>query len=285
MIQLSPPLIAGQAEFDEIVGILGDVLDRGVGRASPAVVPGDTAGLVARRGAARPAAAAARGRAPRPTSRSSAAATRGCGRRWRCRRASPALDVVVLEAELCGFGPSGRNGGFLEALAGLVAAARAVGDDGALAVARAVDGRRSPAVRAHGEDVWLREGGLLMVSAAPAQDAVVDEAVAAAARARRARGGGPARRPSEVAARCARRASAAACFFRDGATVQPARLVRALRRAALAARRARCTRGRARTRIARRARRDGAAARVRARDGRRRDERVDDRLAAASRGG
>ena len=27
MIQISPPLVAGQAEFDEIVGILGDVLE------------------------------------------------------------------------------------------------------------------------------------------------------------------------------------------------------------------------------------------------------------------
>ena len=26
VIQISPPLVAGQAEFDEIVGILGDVL-------------------------------------------------------------------------------------------------------------------------------------------------------------------------------------------------------------------------------------------------------------------
>ena len=26
MIQISPPLVAGQAEFDEIAGILGDVL-------------------------------------------------------------------------------------------------------------------------------------------------------------------------------------------------------------------------------------------------------------------
>ena len=27
MIQISPPLVAGQAEFDEIVGILGEVLE------------------------------------------------------------------------------------------------------------------------------------------------------------------------------------------------------------------------------------------------------------------
>ena len=27
VIQISPPLVAGQAEFDEMVGILGDVLE------------------------------------------------------------------------------------------------------------------------------------------------------------------------------------------------------------------------------------------------------------------
>jgi hypothetical protein len=27
VIQISPPLVAGQAEFDEITGILGDVLE------------------------------------------------------------------------------------------------------------------------------------------------------------------------------------------------------------------------------------------------------------------
>jgi 4-aminobutyrate aminotransferase-like enzyme len=27
VIQISPPLVAGEAEFDEMVGILGDVLD------------------------------------------------------------------------------------------------------------------------------------------------------------------------------------------------------------------------------------------------------------------
>jgi 4-aminobutyrate aminotransferase-like enzyme len=27
VVQISPPLVAEQAEFDEIVGILGDVLD------------------------------------------------------------------------------------------------------------------------------------------------------------------------------------------------------------------------------------------------------------------
>ena len=35
MIQLSPPLVAGQQEFDEIVGILGDVLAEAWERVKP----------------------------------------------------------------------------------------------------------------------------------------------------------------------------------------------------------------------------------------------------------
>ncbi|HEU4658759.1 MAG TPA: FAD-dependent oxidoreductase, partial [Capillimicrobium sp.] len=31
---------------------------------------------------------------------------------YELRRADPSLDVVVLEAEVCGFGASGRNGGW-----------------------------------------------------------------------------------------------------------------------------------------------------------------------------
>ncbi len=32
VIQISPPLVAGEAEFDEMVGILGDVLEEAGGR-------------------------------------------------------------------------------------------------------------------------------------------------------------------------------------------------------------------------------------------------------------
>ena len=57
-------------------------------------------------------------------------------------------------------------------------------EERALQLARAGE-RIVPAVRAfcesRGEDVWLRESGMLMVSAAPAQDDAVDHAVAAAA--------------------------------------------------------------------------------------------------------
>ena len=55
------------------------------------------------------------GRATRSTSRSSAAGSRGCGRRSRLLEADPSLRVVVLEAERVGRGASGRNGGFCAA--------------------------------------------------------------------------------------------------------------------------------------------------------------------------
>jgi glycine/D-amino acid oxidase-like deaminating enzyme len=58
------------------------------------------------------------------------------------RRADPSLDVVVLEREACGFGASGRNGGWLLGeLAGkpserLTAAIRATVDEAAAAIER-----------------------------------------------------------------------------------------------------------------------------------------------------
>ena len=52
----------------------------------------------------------------------------------------PSLDVVVLEAEIVGFGPSGRNGGFVHGWwASLPRLRRLFGDEGALEVCRAGD--------------------------------------------------------------------------------------------------------------------------------------------------
>ena len=50
---------------------------------------------------------------PTQTSRWSAAATRACGPRGTCSQRQPGIRVVVLERDECGFGPSGRNGGFI----------------------------------------------------------------------------------------------------------------------------------------------------------------------------
>jgi glycine/D-amino acid oxidase-like deaminating enzyme len=138
----------------------------------------------------------------------------------------------VVEADVCGAGPSGRNGGFLHGYwASLAQLVPLLGREDALALARAGESV-IPAVRALPDNVWLREGGMLMVSAAPAQDAAIDGAVAAAA----ALGVPQQAVPLDGDALAARVRSPVfrrAVFFPEGATVQPARLVRALRRRVL----------------------------------------------------
>jgi glycine/D-amino acid oxidase-like deaminating enzyme len=146
----------------------------------------------------------------------------------------PSLRVVVLEAELCGLGPSGRNGGFLETLWPRLADLRRLfGDAGAVAVARASEGALEAVGRLEG-DVWLREAGMLMVSAAPAQDRAVDEAIAVALAVGAPHEAVPLT-ANEVADRCRSPVFRGGVLYPRAATVQPARLVRALRRRALAA--------------------------------------------------
>jgi glycine/D-amino acid oxidase-like deaminating enzyme len=146
------------------------------------------------------------------------------------RERDPALRVAVLEARTCGWGPSGRNGGFLHGYWSSLARLRErLGGESALALARAGDAI-VPAVQALGEDVWLREGGMLRVSTTPAQDAVVERSVAAA-RELGVEGEAVPLSGAELAARCRSPVFRRGVWFRDGATVQPARLVRALRRA------------------------------------------------------
>jgi len=144
------------------------------------------------------------------------------------RRQNPALRVVVLEAEHVGYGPSGRNGGFLETYWCALPRARSrLGDEAALTLARASEGALA-AVEELGDDLWLRRGGMLEVSTTPAQDDAVEKAIATAAELgvpERALPAAPEMSP------IFRRG----VLFPDAATVQPARLVRALRRAALAA--------------------------------------------------
>jgi len=116
---------------------------------------------------------------------------------------------------------------------GKSAVAACAGFGGKLARAGA---RIVPAVRAwteeRGVDVWFREGGLLKVSAAPAQDASLSAPVEAA----RSLGV-----PDEAVALSRQQLEGHICsprfregvFFRDCAKVQPARLARALRTAIL----------------------------------------------------
>jgi glycine/D-amino acid oxidase-like deaminating enzyme len=139
---------------------------------------------------------------------------------------------VLVEAETCGAGPSGRNGGFLHGYwASLTELVPLLGREQALELARAGEGI-VPAVRALKADVWLKEAGMLMVSAAPAQDGVVERAVAAAREVGAEKHAVPLD-DQAVAERVRSSVFRRGVFFPDGATVQPARLVQALRRSAL----------------------------------------------------
>jgi glycine/D-amino acid oxidase-like deaminating enzyme len=152
------------------------------------------------------------------------------------RERAPELRVAVLEAEICGAGPSGRNGGFIHGYWASLASLRSVLDDAAAVRLAEAASAIVPGVRAfaegRGEDVWLREGGMLMVSAAPAQDAAIDRAVAAAVAVGRSDQAVALSR-DELARRVASPVFRRGVFFPDGATVHPGLLVRALRRAAL----------------------------------------------------
>jgi glycine/D-amino acid oxidase-like deaminating enzyme len=145
----------------------------------------------------------------------------------------PGLRVAVLEQDICGAGPSGRNGGFVNAwwdeLSTLV---DLFGDEGAFAsaaaVAESVDGIGAWCER-HGVDAHYLRAGMLLVSTTPAHDGRWASDVAAAARL----GVPDAYRDlsaEEVAARCRSPRFRGGALMPAGATVHPARLVRGLRR-------------------------------------------------------
>jgi glycine/D-amino acid oxidase-like deaminating enzyme len=148
----------------------------------------------------------------------------------------PAADVVVLEQDICGGGPSGRNGGFVtgwwDELPDLV---ELYGEKPGLAAAHAVGGA-GPAIgrwcERHGVDAWFTPGGYVTAACAPAQEGFERGAVREASRL----GVGEeyvALGRSEVQARCRGPLFGPGAFMRDGATVQPARLARAMRGVAL----------------------------------------------------
>jgi len=157
---------------------------------------------------------------------------------WHLKRLEPEASVVLLEGDVCGFGPSGRNGGFCNLMWFSLPNMRwRWGDAGALAVARAareaVDGIEG-FCREEGVDAWFRRGGYLQASTAPAHDGAWNDAVAAC----RELGEGNAVRPldpAEVGERCASPAFRGGAFYPGAATVQPARLALGLRERLLGA--------------------------------------------------
>jgi glycine/D-amino acid oxidase-like deaminating enzyme len=158
---------------------------------------------------------------------------------WTALRATelePGARVVLVEADICGGGPSGRNGGFVtnwwDEYPTLLErygpdGARAMGD----AMEAAVDTVGAFAAE-HGIDAWYTKAGSLSVSAAPAQD----DSWADVVETLREHGLGDRLVPlsaEEVAARVRSPVFRAGAFMPGAATVQPAALARGLRRVLL----------------------------------------------------
>ncbi|MGH2949182.1 MAG: NAD(P)/FAD-dependent oxidoreductase, partial [Solirubrobacteraceae bacterium] len=103
---------------------------------------------------------------------------------WHLLERAPGVRVVVLEADVCGHGPSGRNGGFCETLwTALPGLRERFGDERALAACEA-SGESVRAIgawcEAEGVDAWFHRGGYMLASTTPAQDARLDRILAAA---------------------------------------------------------------------------------------------------------
>jgi glycine/D-amino acid oxidase-like deaminating enzyme len=151
---------------------------------------------------------------------------------WHIKALEPQARVVLLEADRCGYGPSGRNGGFCNLMWFSLPNMRSRwGDQGALAVARAAEKAAAGIgefCEADGVDAWYRQGGYMQVSTAPAHDDVWAAALAAC-RELGVEDAIEALSPTQVAARCASPAFRGGVLYPGAATVQPARLAFGLR--------------------------------------------------------
>lgn len=151
---------------------------------------------------------------------------------WHLLQLEPSLEVILLEAAVCGHGPSGRNGGFCETLWSDVDILRErAGDASALAVCRASE----EAVHGIGDwciandvNAWYRQAPMLTVATTESQLGAWDDEVRACAEV-----GAPEEIVSlgadDVRSRCASPLFLGGALYRLNATVQPARLALGLR--------------------------------------------------------
>jgi glycine/D-amino acid oxidase-like deaminating enzyme len=151
---------------------------------------------------------------------------------WHLLQEAPGATIALLEAERCGHGPSGRNGGFCHGnWVGFGALRDRLGDGPALALAQATQQSAADIGRWCEEqevDAWYRRGGELRVSTNEAHDDVGRQSLEALADL------GVTDRlvdltPEEVRAHCASPIFRRGVFAPDGATVHPGRLALGLR--------------------------------------------------------
>jgi putative aminophosphonate oxidoreductase len=153
----------------------------------------------------------------------------------RLKEHDPSLDVALLEADVCGGGPSGRNGGFvLSWWAKFGKLEHYLGAEEALRLCRA----SADAVEAiggfctaNGIDAHFRYDGWLWAATNRAQIGAWEETVAATER--HDAGAFVRLEPDEVARRAGSPTHVAGVLEPTGATVQPALLARGLRRVAI----------------------------------------------------
>ncbi|HZA90557.1 MAG TPA: FAD-binding oxidoreductase [Solirubrobacterales bacterium] len=151
---------------------------------------------------------------------------------WWIAESDPEARVVVLEAQTCGGGPSGRNGGFVNSMwFNLPAMSARFGAEAAIEVARSAREAVHGIGRwcdANGVDAWYRAAGYLQVSTTPAHDGAWDQFARAAGE-----HGEPDRcvplDADQVRARCDSPLFRGGALYPDAATVQPARLALGLR--------------------------------------------------------
>lgn len=151
---------------------------------------------------------------------------------WFISELEPNARVALIEADRCGMGPSGRNGGFANSMWPSLGSLRdRFGSDAALEIARAseaeVDGIGAWCEE-QGVDAWYRRGGYLQVSTAAAHDGAVRTGSEACAQLDAPEACSVQSSP-QVRARCASPAFRGGAFYPSAATVQPARLAIGLR--------------------------------------------------------
>jgi glycine/D-amino acid oxidase-like deaminating enzyme len=152
---------------------------------------------------------------------------------WFLKEREPSLDIVLLEADICGGGPSGRNGGFCDGWWGhLSDMVKTYGEADALELLMTVG--RSPTeigvwCEANGVDAWFTHAGDLAVVTNPTHEGSWARTLKLAELLGIANEY-EALTPEQVKERCATPAFGGGLLIHDAANLQPARLARGLRR-------------------------------------------------------
>lgn len=155
---------------------------------------------------------------------------------WHLSQEDPDLKVALVDAARIGQGPSGRNGGFVDAMwVSFSSLVKRYGSRPALDLARASERsviQIGEFCEEQGVDAWYRRSGYLNVSTAPAYDGSWDENVEAI-RAAGITGGPRVLDAAGVAEICASPRFRGGIHYGMAATVQPARLGFGIREALL----------------------------------------------------